>query len=125
MYQENKELWILSENATVERSVVLVIATTYLFLKSIILMVEDAKNGGRIARTYMTEYLQVSEKYQTLKYCVGYVMQKTTSFVKIILMGIDLLLCGSDVIVQRYVDYTGNNKIKKNGEEITWKATKK
>jgi len=30
-----------------------------------------------------------------------------------------------DVIVQRYVDYTGNNKIKKNGEEITWKATKK
>lgn len=30
-----------------------------------------------------------------------------------------------DVIVQRYVDYTGNNKIKKNGQEITWKATKK
>ena len=26
-----------------------------------------------------------------------------------------------DVIVQRYVDYTGNNKIKKNGKEITWK----
>ena len=25
-----------------------------------------------------------------------------------------------DVIVQRYVDYTGNNKIKKNGKEITW-----
>ncbi|MCK9319668.1 DNA methyltransferase [Methanoculleus sp.] len=25
-----------------------------------------------------------------------------------------------DVIVQRYVDYTGNNKIKKNGEEIVW-----
>lgn len=25
-----------------------------------------------------------------------------------------------DVIVQRYVDYTGNNKIKKNGEEIIW-----
>jgi len=27
----------------------------------------------------------------------------------------------TDVIVQRYVDYTGNNKIKKNGKEITWK----
>jgi len=26
----------------------------------------------------------------------------------------------TDVIVQRYVDYTGNNKIKKNGEEIVW-----
>ena len=26
-----------------------------------------------------------------------------------------------DVIVQRYVDYTGNNKIKLNGKEITWK----
>lgn len=25
-----------------------------------------------------------------------------------------------DVIVQRYVDYTGNNKIKLNGEEIIW-----
>lgn len=28
-----------------------------------------------------------------------------------------------DVIVQRYVDYTGNGIIKKNGEEITWKKT--
>ena len=27
----------------------------------------------------------------------------------------------TDVIVQRYVDYTGNNKIKLNGKEITWK----
>ncbi len=26
-----------------------------------------------------------------------------------------------DVVVQRYVDYTGNNKIKLNGKEITWK----
>ncbi len=26
----------------------------------------------------------------------------------------------TDVIVQRYVDYTGNNKIKKNGKEINW-----
>lgn len=29
-----------------------------------------------------------------------------------------------DVIVQRYVDYTGNSKIKKNGEEIVWKKKK-
>ena len=28
-----------------------------------------------------------------------------------------------DVIVQRYVDYTGNGTIKKNGEEIVWQAT--
>lgn len=28
-----------------------------------------------------------------------------------------------DVIVQRYVDYTGNATIKKNGEEITWSKT--
>lgn len=28
-----------------------------------------------------------------------------------------------DVIVQRYVDYTGNATIKKNGEEILWKKT--
>ena len=27
-----------------------------------------------------------------------------------------------DVIVQRYVDYTGNNKIKKNGIDIIWKT---
>lgn len=30
-----------------------------------------------------------------------------------------------DVIVQRYVDYTGNSKIKKNGEEIVWQRTEK
>ena len=30
-----------------------------------------------------------------------------------------------DVIVQRYVDYTGNGKIKKNGEEILWQKTEK
>jgi len=29
-----------------------------------------------------------------------------------------------DVIVQRYVDYTGNTKIKLNGEEIEWKTEK-
>ncbi len=29
-----------------------------------------------------------------------------------------------DVIVQRYVDYTGNNKIKKNGKEIIWQKDK-
>ncbi len=28
-----------------------------------------------------------------------------------------------DVIVQRYVDYTGDDKIKKNGEKITWNKT--
>lgn len=28
-----------------------------------------------------------------------------------------------DVIVQRYVDYTGNDKIKKNGQEIIWKKS--
>lgn len=28
-----------------------------------------------------------------------------------------------DVIVQRYVDYTGNTKIKKNGEEIEWETS--
>ena len=122
MYLENKELWILSEDAMEGRNVVLVIATTCLFLKSIISMVEDAKNGERIVRTYMTEYLRVSEEYQILKYYVGFVMQKTTSFVKTILMGIDLLSYGSnvDVIVQRYVDYTGNDKIKKNGQGIIW-----
>jgi len=30
-----------------------------------------------------------------------------------------------DVIVQRYVDYTGNENIKLNGEEIIWKTTQK
>lgn len=30
-----------------------------------------------------------------------------------------------DVIVQRYVDYTGNDKIKKNGNDIIWKKTQK
>lgn len=30
-----------------------------------------------------------------------------------------------DVIVQRYVDYTGNATIKKNGQEIVWKKTAK
>jgi len=29
-----------------------------------------------------------------------------------------------DVTVQRYVDYTGNTKIKKNGVEIEWKSNK-
>lgn len=30
-----------------------------------------------------------------------------------------------DVIVQRYVDYTGNEKIKLNGKEIIWEKTPK
>lgn len=30
----------------------------------------------------------------------------------------------SDVIVQRYVDYTGDEKIKLNGKEIIWQRTK-
>lgn len=30
----------------------------------------------------------------------------------------------SDVIVQRYVDYTGDEKIKLNGKEIIWQKTK-
>jgi DNA modification methylase len=30
-----------------------------------------------------------------------------------------------DVIVQRYCDYTGNNKIKRNGEEIVWETATK
>jgi len=29
---------------------------------------------------------------------------------------------GVDVIVQRYVDYTGNATIKKNGQEIVWQT---
>lgn len=32
-------------------------------------------------------------------------------------------LSNIDVIVQRYVDYTGNDKIKKNGQEIIWKKS--
>lgn len=116
---------MLSVNATAERSVVLVIAITYHFLKSIISMVADVKSGGKIAKGYMTEYLVESVVYQTLKYYVGYVMQKTTSFVKTILMGIDLLLCGSDVIVQRYVEYIGDKEIIKNGEKITWDSINK
>ncbi len=120
MYQENKELWILSGNAMEERSVVLVTAATYHFLKSIISMVEGVKNGGKIVKTYMTESLQESEEYQTLKYYVGYVMRKTTYFIKTMLMEIDLLLFGNDVIVQRYVDYTGNEYITKNGIPTTW-----
>lgn len=103
-----------------ERSVVLVTAATYHFLKSIISMVEGVKNGGKIVKTYMTESLQESEEYQTLKYYVGYVMRKTTYFIKTMLMEIDLLLFGNDVIVQRYVDYTGNEYITKNGIPTTW-----
>ncbi len=88
-------------------------------------MVEDVKSGGKIVKDYMTESLMESEEYQTLKYYVGSVMQKTISFVKIISLEIDLLLCGSDVIVQRYVDYTGNENIKLNGEDIVWKKSEK
>lgn len=29
-----------------------------------------------------------------------------------------------DIIVQRYVDYTGNEDIKLNGKEIKWKKSK-
>jgi DNA modification methylase len=35
--------------------------------------------------------------------------------------GMELDPCYVDVIVQRYVDYTGDEKIKLNGKEITWK----
>ncbi len=38
--------------------------------------------------------------------------------------GMELDPCYVDVIVQRYVDYTGNNKIKLNGKEIIWQRTK-
>ena len=31
----------------------------------------------------------------------------------------------TDVIVQRYVDYTGNNNIKLNGKEIIWQDHQK
>lgn len=124
MYQENRELWILSGNAMEERSASLVNATTYRFLRSITSMVEGVKNGERTAKDYMTAYLMVREKFQTLRYCVGYVMQKTTSFVKTVLQEIDSLLFGGDVIVQRYVDYTGNTEVIKNGEKITWQKRK-
>lgn len=39
-------------------------------------------------------------------------------------MMIDIEPAYVDVIVQRYVDYTGNDKIKKNGKEIDWKSNK-
>ena len=39
--------------------------------------------------------------------------------------GIELSEGQVDVIVQRYVDYTGNENIKLNGEEIIWKKTQK
>jgi len=98
----------------------LVNVTTYRFLRSIISMVEDVKNGEKTVKGYMTEYLMEKGRFQTSKCYVGYVMQKTTSFGKTVLRGIDSLLFGGDVIVQRYVDYTGNAKIKKNGEEMIW-----
>jgi DNA modification methylase len=39
--------------------------------------------------------------------------------------GIELSENQVDVTVQRYVDYTGNEKIKLNGKEIIWKKTQK
>jgi DNA modification methylase len=38
--------------------------------------------------------------------------------------GMELDPCYVDVIVQRYVDYTGDEKIKLNGKEIIWQRTK-
>jgi len=40
-------------------------------------------------------------------------------------MMVDIEPAYVDVIVQRYVDYTGNENIKLNGEEIIWKTTQK
>ena len=39
--------------------------------------------------------------------------------------GIELEPCYIDVIVQRYVNFTGNEKIKKNGKSIVWKQKNK
>ena len=39
--------------------------------------------------------------------------------------GIELDPAYVDVCVQRFVDYTGITKIKKNGVEITWEKSKK
>jgi DNA modification methylase len=41
------------------------------------------------------------------------------------LFGCELEPAYCDIIVQRYVDYTGNENIKLNGEEIVWKKTQK
>jgi hypothetical protein len=62
MYLENKELWTVGGRRRGE--MLFWIATTCLFLKSIISR-WDAKNGERIVRTYMTEYLRVEREYQT------------------------------------------------------------
>ena len=39
--------------------------------------------------------------------------------------GMELSEAYCDVIVQRYVDYTGNENIILNGEKIVWKQTEK
>lgn len=113
----NKERW----RNLVERFVFVANVLSWTFLSLIIRTAAAARNGEKARKEWQTAYSRVKEKLTTLKYCVDYVMHTIISNLKTLPLHVSWSN-GFDVIVQRYVDYTGNGKIKKNGKEILWQA---
>lgn len=97
---------------------------SWTFLSSITKMEVVVRNGEKARKEWQTAYSRGKEKLTTLRCCVDCVMHTIISNLKTNLLHVSESN-GIDVIVQRYVDYTGNTTIKRNGEEITWQRTEK
>lgn len=95
---------------------------SWTFLSLITKTEAGVRNGEKARKEWQTAYSVVKEKLTTLKYCVDYVMHTTISNLKTLPLYVSRLN-GIDVIIQRYVDYTGNGIFRRNGEEIVWKKT--
>lgn len=112
---ENVGLW----KNSVERDVSAVGVLSWIFLSLTTKTAAVVSSGEQQGNRWQTAFFLVRETQKTLRFFADYVMR--TIFLSQRTQPLrDLRLCGIDVIVQRYVDYTGNVTIRKNGTEITW-----
>lgn len=116
----NKERW----RNLVERFVFVANVPSWTFLSSITKMEVVVRNGEKARKEWQTAYSRGKEKLTTLRCCVGCVMHTIISNLKTNLPHVSES-SGIDVIVQRYVDYTGNTTVIKNGQSIVWQKTEK
>lgn len=72
-------------------------------------ILNSSKSGNIIADLFLGSGAILITAEKTGRICYG--MELSPSYI--------------DVIIQRYVDFTGNETIKKNGKEIKWEKTKK
>ena len=95
---------------------------SWTFLSLITRTEEGVGSGEKARKGWQTAYSKVKGRLTTLRCFVDYVMLTTTLNLKMYLHHA-LRLSGFDVVVQRYVDYTGNKEVIKNGEKIIWQKT--